>query len=347
MSIFNLFKQMFSSDIAIDLGSENTIIYVKGKGILLNEPTMVAEKHILGEKQFIQFGSEAKKLIGKTPKNVEVIRPIRNGSIQDLTATKEMISFFIEQVHDEKKFFRPNPNVLIAMPTSASEVEQKAVEDALYDAGAKEVTFIKKGIAAALGAGIDISSEIPVCIIDIGANTTEISVLASSGIIEATTCKIGGSTICNAIQKHILEEFDTEIGIENAIMLMHKFATVEKESIKREKNNSIVKGKSLQNKLSEITVDQADIYTALFEPILSIITEIDNVFKELPPETVSGLAEGGVYLCGGAAKIEGLDVLIQNYLNLKTRIINEPMLCVIKGAGKLLDEDIETENYED
>lgn len=347
MKFFNMIKNMFNSEIAIDLGSEKTVIYVKDQGIKLNEPTMVAEKHLLGEKIFIHYGNDAKRIIGKTPKNVIIVSPIKDGAIQDLTASESMLNYFIGQVHEEQGFFRPSPNVLITIPSSASEVEKKSVEDALYEAGARNVTFLKKGLAAAIGAGVDIEKETPSCIIDLGADTTEISVIASSGIIEARTFKTGGKTIVEAIEKYVLDKYDTEIGVENATMLMKRFATVKKEDIDRDENFTIVKGKSTQNKLKEIRVDQADIYNAMFEPVSKIIEALGKIFKELPAETISDLSDGGVYLCGGVSNIEGLDFLIENYLNLPTRLIKDPELCVIKGAGKLLDEEIETENYEE
>lgn len=339
MSIFKIIKNFFSYDIAIDLGSENTSIYVKNEGIKLQEPTLVSFKHSYGEREFIKFGSEAKKLIGRTPKDIEVVRPINKGAIVDLTATEVMLEYFISQVHEET-FFRPSPSVLIAIPSSSSEIEKKAIEDAIYNAGAKDVIFVKQGMAAALGAGMDVSSTTPSCIIDIGADTSEISVIASSGIIFSKTFHVGGVNMAESIADRVLDEYQIYIGVENAEKLVRNLATVNTEKVDETKK-MIIKGKdALSNKPKTIEVTQKDVYYGLFEPMSTIIESLNEVFRNLPAETVGDLYQNGIVLVGGTSKIDGLVDLIEGQINLKTVLCEDPMNAVIKGCGMILDDTI-------
>lgn len=338
MNIFNVIKNFFSADLAIDLGSDNTIIYVKNEGIKLKEPTMAAFKHKYGEREFIQFGSEAKKLLGRTPQNIEVIKPIKNGAIVDLTATEVMIEYFIGQVHEEM-FFRPSPNILVAIPSSSSEVERRAIEDAIYNAGAKDVIFVKQGLAAALGAGIDVSSEVPSCVVDIGSDTTEISAIASSGIIYSKTFYVGGNHIASSIEDKILNDYQVLIGSENADKLKKQLATVIPSDVDPEKT-MMVKGKNaLNNKPTTFNVNQKDIYLGLFDPMLKIIESLDEIFRNLPPETVSSLYQNGILLVGGSSQIKGLPELISLHIGLKTKVPDNPDETVIIGCGNILDEN--------
>jgi len=346
MNILRVFKSFFSSDIAIDMGSENTIIYVKDEGIVLKEPTMIAAKYTYGNRDFIEVGNEARKLVGRSPKNIDVISPIEKGAIVDLTATEVMIEHFISSLH-ENSFFRPSPTVLVAIPSSSSEVEKKAVEDAIYNAGAKEVVFVKQGLAGALGCGLDISSNIPSCILDIGSDTTEISVIASSGIVFSKTFDIGGRKITEAIKDYILEEYQVEIGFENAEKLKRKLSTVVQADVNHEEK-MIIKGKDgVTNKPTTLEVSQRDIYLGLFEPISKIIEAIDETFKELPAETISTLFQNGIKLIGGSSKIEGLADLISSYTALKTEVVNDPEMMVIKGCGIILDQSTSYYEHED
>lgn len=346
MNILRVLKSFFSSDMAIDLGSENTEIYVKDQGVVLREPTLIAAKHSYGNKEFIECGSEAKKLIGRAPKNIEVIAPIRNGAIVDLTATEVMIEQFIAKVHDES-LFRPSPTVLVAIPSSSSEVEKKAVEDAIYNAGAKEVIFVKQGLAAALGCGIDISSNVPSCVLDIGSDTTEISVIASSGIVFSKTFDIGGRKITSAIEEYVLEEYQIEIGFENAEKLKRTLSTVNKEEVNSDEK-MIIKGKDkITNKPSTVEVNQKDVYIGLFDPMSKIIEAIDETFKNLPAETVSTLFQNGIKLIGGTSKINGLPELISGYTGLKTEIFQNPTEIVISGCGIILEESTSFYEHEE
>lgn len=346
MNILRFVKSFFSSDIAIDLGSENTTIYVKDEGVVLKEATMIAAKHTYGNRNYIAVGNEAKKLVGRSPKNIEIISPISKGAIVDLTATEMMIEHFIGSLH-EGSFFRPSPTVLVAIPSSSSEVEKKAVEDAIYNAGAKEVVFVKQGLAGALGCGLDITSNIPSCILDIGSGTTEISVIASNGIVFSKTFDIGGSEITKSIENYILEEYKVEIGFENAEKLKKKLSTVVQSEVS-DGEKMIIKGKDgITNKPTTLEVSQRDVYLGLFEPMSKIIEAIDETFKELPAETVSTLFQNGIKIIGGSSKIEGLTDLISSYTDLKTEIAKNPETVVISGCGIILDQSTVFYEHED
>lgn len=346
MNVLRFIKSFFSSDIAIDLGSENTIIYVKDQGIVLKEPTMIAAKYTYGNRDFIEVGNEAKKLVGRSPKNIEVISPISKGAIVDLTATEVMIEQFISSLH-ENSYFRPSPTVLVAIPSSSSEVEKKAVQDAIYNAGAKEVIFVKQGLAGALGCGLDIASNVPSCILDIGSDTTEISVIASSGIVFSKTFDIGGRKITEAIEDHILEEYKVEIGFENAEKLKRKLSTVIQADVSADEK-MIIKGKDgITNKPTTLEVSQRDIYIGLFEPMSKIIEAIDETFKELPAETVSTLFQNGIKLIGGSSQIEGIATLISSYTDLKAEVVKDPETIVISGCGIILDQSTSFYEHED
>ena len=346
MNILRYIKSFLSSAIAIDLGSENTRIYVKNEGIVLDEPTLIAAKYKYGARDFIEVGSQAQKLIGRAPKNIEVVSPIQKGAIVDLSATEVMIEMFIASLN-EGSFLRPSPTVLVSIHSSSSEVEKKAVEDAVYNAGATEVVFIKQGLAAAFGCGIDVSSNIPSCIIDLGSDTTEISVIASSGIVFSKTFDIGGREITKAIEEYVLEKYKIEIGFENAEKLKKKLSTVvESKVIETEK--MIIKGKdALTNKPTTAEISQVDVYLGLFEPMSRIISAIDETFKNLPPETISTLFQNGIKLIGGSSRINGLPELISSYTNLKTERVENPESIVISGCGVVLDEDASYYEHED
>tara|TARA_Y100000588_G_scaffold321228_1_gene352410 strand:- start:127554 stop:128597 length:1044 start_codon:yes stop_codon:yes gene_type:complete len=346
MNIIRLLKSFFCSDIAIDLGSDNTLIYVKDEGLLVNEPSLVAIKEIYPEKQFLQYGSEAQKLVGKTPQGIKVIKPIEKGVIKELYATEAMVEHFMSIVN-ESGFFKPSPKVLVAIPSTISEVERKAVEDAIYNAGAREVMFVKQGIASAIGAGVDINSTTPSCILDMGAETTEIAVVASGGTVYSKTFEIGGLDLSLSIEDLILEKHNIKIGLENAEKLKKNLGTLVRESLdKREK--MVIQGKHVvKNRPVTVEVNQLDVYTGMFTPVTRLLESIDEVLENLAAETVAGLYQNGITMVGGSSKLNGLDKLISEYIGVRTNIANEPTTCAIMGCGKLLEEDATYNDFED
>ncbi len=346
MNIVRFIKSFFSSDIAIDLGSENTKIYVKEQGIVLNEPTITALKHFHGEKVFIKYGSEAKEKLGKSPKNIEIVCPIKKGSIADLEATEALVEEFIARVHDGG-FFRPSPTVLVAIPSSSSKIETKAIQDAIYNAGAKEVLFVKQGIAAALGCNVDISSTKPSCFIDIGAETTEVSVIASSGVVFSKTFDVGGKDMSNAIEKHILDTYKVKIGSESAERIKREMATVVTDDIDENVSMTVKCKNVLTDKPESIEIKQKDVYLGMYDPMLRIIEAIDEILKELSAETIASLFDNGIYVIGGSSQIKGLPELISSYTGLETHIVNKPSLSVIAGCGEIIEQNASFDDYDD
>ena len=346
VNVLRFLNSFFSSDIAIDLGSKNTLIYMKDKGLVLNEPTMIAAKYTYGSRSFIAVGHESKKLVGRAPINISVINPIERGAIMDLAATEAMIESFIGGLH-EGAFLRPSPSILVAIPSSASDVEKKAVEDAIYNAGAKEVVFVNKGLAGAIGCGLDISSSTPSCILDIGSDTTEISVIASSGVVFSRTYNVGGKSITTSIQEYILEEYQTDIGFESTDKVKKYLGTVLQSEVNTEEK-MILKGKNvLTNKPTTIEINQRDVYLGLFEPVSRIMEAIDETFKELPPETVSTLFQNGIKLIGGASQISGLPELVSSYTTLKAEVVEDPAKVIINGCGIILEERTDYYNHDE
>lgn len=337
MNIIRVLKSFFCSDIAIDLGSNNTLIYVAGEGIKINEPSLVAVREY-PEREFIQYGSEAQKLIGKTPQGINVIAPIEKGAIKELYATEAMVEYFMSLV-SESGFFRPSPKVLVAIPSTISEVEKKAVEDAIYNAGAREVMFVKQGMAAGIGAGLDVDSTIPSCVIDMGGETTEIAVLAASRIVYSKTFEIGGLDLSKSIEDVIFNKYQIKIGIENANKLKKNIGSVTRENLdKREK--MVIQGKDMaRNRPVTIEVNQLEVYKGIHEPITKLLESIDEVLEKLPTETVAGLYQNGITLVGGGSKLVGLDKLISEYVGVKTVVSENPSTCIINGCGKILEKE--------
>lgn len=341
---FSFLKNFFCSDIAIDLGSEMVRVYVQDEGVKVSEPTLVAVKEMYPEKEFLQFGREAQKLIGRTPKGIEVVRPIKRGAIEEIQETEAIIESAMQHVVN-KSFLRPSPKVLVAVSSSSSEVAKKALEDAVYNAGARDVDFIKKGLAGAIGAGIDITSEKPSCIIDIGGETTEIAVIASSGIVYSKTFDIGGYDLAKGIEESIQERHQVNIGIENAIILKKKLVNVIDSEVD-ETEKMIVQGKDIIKKRPvKIEVSQVDVYLGVYDSIKKILDAIDEVFEEIPPESLSAFSQNGIVLIGGTSKLNGLEELISSYTGVNARIADDPENCVIKGAGMVLDNSVNYHSY--
>lgn len=343
-NFFKFCKGMFCSDIAIDLGSEMTRVYVKEEGLKVSEPTLVAVREIYPEKEFFQHGKEAAKLIGRTPKGIEVVRPVRRGAIVEIQEVESIIETAIKHVSDGT-YFRPSPKVMVAISSSASEVEKKALEDAVYNAGARDVYFIKKGIAAAIGAGIDISSEIPSCVIDIGGETTEIAIIASSGIVYSKTFDVGGYDLAKGIEDSIRERMSIDIGIENATMLKKNLVKLIDSEVDQSEKLTI-KAKDVGKKRPvKVEISQVDVYLGVYNSVEKILNAIDEVFEETSAETLAAFYQNGITIVGGSSRLNGLEDLISNYTGVKTQIADDPENCVIRGAGLVLEGEREYLSY--
>ncbi|MEG1989625.1 MAG: rod shape-determining protein MreB [Clostridia bacterium] len=329
----------FGQDIAIDLGTATILVYVKGKGIVLREPSVVAIDKDTNE--VLAVGSEASKMLGRTPGNIVAIRPLKDGVISDYTITEKMLKYFINKVCGKFVFA---PKVMICVPSCVTEVEKKAVIDAANHAGAKKVYLIEEPIAAAIGAGIDIAKAYGSMIVDIGGGTTDIAVISLGGAVKSKTIKIAGDKFDEAIAKYVKKNMNLIIGERTAedikinIGCMYPKTTLEKMQIK---------GRDVTTGLpTEIEINSEEMYEALKDVAESIVDGVHSVLEETPPELLSDISARGIYITGGGGLINGLDKLIEERTKLSVMIAEDAISCVAIGTGKALShiELLETGN---
>jgi rod shape-determining protein MreB len=329
------FLSSFSTHVGVDLGTANSLVYVKGRGIVLIEPSIVAMNTKTG--QILSVGDEAKKIVGRTPMHIAAIRPLVDGVIADFDITQEMLRYFFRRVQSSKNgsliFY---PRVVIGVPSGLTEVEKKAVEDAALDAGAAEVYLVAEPIAAALGARLPLEDPTAHLIVDIGGGTTEIAVLSMGGIVVARSLKIAGDKFSEEIIKFIRDEFQLLVGEPTAEAI--KIAVGSARQIP-EALQVQVKGRDLSTGLPrEITITDAHVRSAMRYPLATIIDTIKEVVETTPPELVGDVMHNGVFLCGGGSLLRGIDDLIQKEVHVRTNIINDPMTAVVRGTGVIIEE---------
>jgi rod shape-determining protein MreB len=320
-----------SSDFGIDLGTCNTLIYIKGKGIVLNEPSVVAVEK--GTKKIIAVGADAKKMLSKTPENIVAIRPMKDGVIADIESTEKMIRYFIYRVFPRYRFLKPR--MVIGVPSCITEVEKRAVEESAYKSGAREVHVIEESLAAAIGADIPIKEPAGHMICDIGGGTSEISVISLGGMVVTSAIRTGGDKFDDAIVKHIKSIHNMIIGEQMAERLKIKIgnASPEKTIEKMEvKGNDAITG--LPRRLE---IDSVEVREALKDPITKIVDEIKAVFGRTPPELAADIVDRGIVMTGGGSLLNGLDKLIVKETGVPAFIADQPEICVALGAGKYFD----------
>lgn len=320
---------MFSKDIGIDLGTANVLIYIKGEGIILNEPSVVAfdeETHKL-----LAVGSEARNMLGRTPGKVTAVRPLKDGVIADFETTEIMLDYFIKKVLGKNIFLRPK--IVICCPTNITEVEKNAIREAAEKTGAKKVYIEEEPKAAALGAGLDISAPSGSMVVDIGGGTTDIAVLSLGGIVSSASIKIAGNTLDKDITKYIKDKYKLLIGERTAEEIKINMGTVFED-----KNNKLsVKGRNLVTGLPHsIQITSTEIKDALSDSIYQIVRAVKNVLEQTPPELSADIIEKGITLTGGGALLNGLDKLLANELKVPVKIAENPLSCVAEGTGILL-----------
>jgi rod shape-determining protein MreB len=325
---------MSGADIGIDLGTANVLIYVSEKGIVLEEPSVVAVDNKLNK--IIAVGTEARKMIGRTPANIDVIRPLRDGVISNYEITEEMLSRFIEKIVEKKGFGRfVMPRIMVCVPTGVTEVEKRAVEDATKKAGAREVYIIEEPIAAAIGAGIDIAQPNGNMVIDIGGGTTDIAVISLGGSVVSDSIKLGGDKFDEAIIKYIKKEYNVLIGERSAEKLKIEIGTAVKEDEPRTMN---ISGRNLVKGLPvTISVSSTEILEALDSCIEQIVIATKNLLEKTPPELAADISDKGIYMTGGGCLIDGLDKLLQEKTGINVMIAQDSISCVALGTGKALD----------
>ena len=334
MKIFEKLKSMWSQDMAIDLGTANTLVVVKGRGVVLNEPSVVAVINENGKRRVLAVGDEAKTMLGRTPGNIQAIRPLRDGVIADFIVTEEMIKHFIKKVHNKNTF--ANPRILICVPTGSTPVERKAIQDSALAAGARRVQLIEEPIAAAIGAGLPIQEATGSMIVDIGGGTTEIAVMSLGGVVFSKSLRVGGDAMDGAIINYMRKKFNLLIGESTAEKIKKEIGTAMPTS----NNIYLMKGRDLRSGTpKEISLSEEDACEALM-PILNLILgAIKEALENTPPELSADLVDMGLVLTGGGALLKNIDKLIAKDTGLPVTIADNPLECVALGTGKALENE--------
>jgi rod shape-determining protein MreB len=332
--MFNKFLGKFSKNLGIDLGTANTLVYVSGRGIVINEPSIVAVNNRTDK--IIAIGEQAKKMFGRTPPHIVVIRPLIGGIISDFEATEKMLHFFINKVHQEGFTLLPRPRVVIGVPLGITEVERKAVEDSAISAGAREVYLVDEAMAAALGARLTVNEPIGNLIVDLGGGATEIAVISLEGIVTYRTLQVAGDKLNRDIIQYAEEEFNILLGETMAEEAKIKIGSALSTKNKLEMT---IRGRDLVTGLpKEIIVNEDQIREAIMKSLKIITEEIKSTIEITPPELVADIYERGVVLCGGGAMLRGLDHLISEVIKIPVYIADDPLTCVVRGTGIILED---------
>ncbi len=326
---------LFSNDMAIDLGTANTIVSVKGKGIIINEPSVVAVQHDrYGVDKILAVGQEAKQMIGKTPLNIQAVRPMKDGVIADFEMTERMIRYFIEKAHSRKSFIRPR--IIICIPHGITQVERKAVKESALSAGAREVFLVEEPMAAAIGAGIPVSDPDGYVVVDIGGGTTEIGVTSLGGLVLSKSIKVAGDRFDKAIIDYVRQNYNLYIGERTAENIKIEIGT----AVKLDTELKIkVKGRDNSGLLSTIELGSEGVRSAIKEPLKEIATAVRNVLEDMPPDLAGDVVDNGVVLTGGGALIRGLDTYLAEIIKLPVHVAEEPLLAVAYGTSQVLNEE--------
>jgi len=332
--LFHNLLGMFSSDLAIDLGTANTLVFVKGKGIVCNEPSVVVVRK--DNKKTVAVGADAKKMLGKTPANIMAIRPMKDGVIADFDATGEMLKYFIKKVHNRKSFL--SPRVIIGVPSGITQVEQRAVKDAAQASGAREVYLIEEPMAAAVGVGMPVGEPSGNMIVDIGGGTTDIAVISLDGIVYSKAVRVGGDKMDESIIAYTKRKYNLMIGDRTAELIKIEVGSacvVDPTTVRTME----IKGRDLISGIPKtIVITETEIREALNEPVSVILDTIKVTLENTPPELASDLVDKGIVLAGGGALLLGLDKLIREETGLPVIVADDPLSAVARGVGKMLDE---------
>ena len=333
-NFFNKISEIWSTDMAIDLGTANTLVVLKGQGVVLNEPSVVAVVDEKGKKSVIAVGDEAKTMLGRTPGNIQAIRPLKNGVIADFIVTEEMIKHFIKKVHNKKSF--ANPRILICVPTGSTPVERKAIQDSALAAGARRVQLIEEPIAAAIGANLPIQEATGSMVVDIGGGTTEIAVMSLGGVVYSNSMRIAGDSMDQALIHYMRKKFNLLIGDASAEKLKKEIGT----AIATSNNTYQVKGRDIRSGTpKEISLREEDTAEALNQTLSQIMAGIKDALENTPPELSADLVDMGLTLTGGGALLKNMDKFIAKETGLPVQIADDPLACVAIGTGKALEQE--------
>ena len=336
--MFKRLRGFFSNDLSIDLGTANTLIYIRGQGIVLNEPSVVAirEDKARGSRVVAAVGTEAKSMLGRTPGNITAVRPLKDGVIADFTVTEKMLKYFIEKVHrTESRLFTPSPRVLICVPCGSTQVERRAIKESAASAGAREVYLIEEPMAAGIGAGLPVAEARGSMVIDIGGGTSEVAVISLNGIVYSASVRIGGDRLDEAIMNYVRRNFGTLIGEATAERIKHTIGTAYPGS---EVMEIEVRGRNLSEGVPRsFVLNSNEILEALQEPLTGIVQAVKLALEQTPPELGGDVAEAGIILTGGGALLRDIDRLIAEETGLPVLIAEDPLTCVARGGGKVLE----------
>ncbi len=335
--MFSFLRSYFSNDLAIDLGTANTLIYVRGLGIVLDEPSVVAIRQQGGpnaKKNIQAVGKEAKQMLGKVPGNIEAIRPMKDGVIADFTVTEQMLKQFIRMVHDTK-LFKPSPRIIICVPCGSTQVERRAIRESALGAGASQVFLIEEPMAAAIGAGLPVSEATGSMVVDIGGGTTEVGIISLGGMVYKGSVRVGGDKFDEAIVNYIRRNYGMLIGEPTAESIKKKIGSAfpGSEVIEME-----VKGRNLSEGIPRsFTISSNEVLEALTDPLNSIVSAVKNALEQTPPELGADIAEKGMMLTGGGALLRDLDRLLMEETGLPVLVAEDPLTCVVRGSGMALE----------
>ena len=334
MKWLNSISKVWSEDMAIDLGTANTLVVLKGQGVVLNEPSVVAVIDDNGKKSVLAVGDEAKTMLGRTPGNIQAIRPLRDGVIADFVVTEEMIKHFIKKVHKRRTF--ASPRILICVPTGSTPVERKAIQDSALAAGARRVQLIEEPIAAAIGAGLPISEATGSMVVDIGGGTTEIAIMSLGGVVYSRSLRIAGDAMDHALKEYMRKEYNLLIGDSTAEKIKKEIGT----AIPSNSNTFPVKGRDIRSGTpKEVSITEEDTAEAMSGIMDKIVSGIKDALENTPPELSADLVDMGLTLTGGGALLKNIDKRFSKETGLPVHIADDPLTCVAIGTGKALEQE--------
>ncbi len=325
---------VFAQDVGIDLGTANTLVYVRGRGIVINEPSVVALNTKTGD--VLAIGKEAQRMVGKTPGHIVAVRPLKDGVISDFEVTEQMLRYFIQKVHQEGFHVLPRPRVVIGIPSSVTEVERRAVEEASLRAGARSVFLIEEAMAAAIGSRMPVHEATGNMVIDIGGGTTEVAIISLGGIVVSKTLRMAGDEMNENIVQYARERFNMTIGERTAedIKIRIGSATEMQEPLE-----TSLRGRDLVTGLpKEVIISDAQVREALSRGVMSIVEAVKDAIEEAPPEIISDIIERGIMMAGGGSLIRGVDRVISGATQIRTGLVDDPLTAVVRGTGFVLDD---------
>ncbi|MBB3047126.1 rod shape-determining protein MreB [Litorivivens lipolytica] len=332
--MFKRIRGLFSNDLSIDLGTANTLIYVRDQGVVLDEPSVVAIRVHNGQKTVEAVGTEAKRMLGRTPGNITAIRPLKDGVIADFQVTEKMLQHFIAKVH-QNSIIRPSPRVLVCVPCKSTQVERRAIRESALSAGAREVRLIEEPMAAAIGAGLNVEEAAGSMVVDIGGGTTEIAIISLNGVVYSDSVRVGGDRFDEAIVTHVRRTYGSLIGDATAERIKQEIGCAYPLEEIREID---VRGRNLAEGIPRrFTLNSNEILEALQEPLSVIVQAVKRALEQSPPELAADIAETGIVLTGGGALLRGIDQLIADESALPVIVAEDPLTCVARGGGRAME----------